>query len=296
MSKSILICHFYIKRISFYIMNRGSRVFLLKNLLLFLFVLFASDVSAKNFPVQTTPYISDYANLLDPETEARLTKTIMKLRQDLDLELTIATIETRYDYGNFDSIEEFSTGLFKIWGLGNLARNDGVLILISRSDGEMRIEVGSSYGEIYNRRMGLVIQNHFLPYFKRNKIAEGIEIGTYEIINRLQPTYDIVDPDQLDKITLGSAIKRTSFWRMIENKYLLFVFIGILIFLYFETRMRDNLIGLSKCPNCHRGKLIKRKVKNRGRNFSTAGEIIETYCYDCDYKSIEHCLIPLADN
>ena len=94
-------------------MNRGSRVFLLKNLLLFLFVLFASDVSAKNFPVQTTPYISDYANLLDPETEARLTKTIMKLRQDLDLELTIATIETRYDYGNFDSIEEFSNGLFK---------------------------------------------------------------------------------------------------------------------------------------------------------------------------------------
>jgi len=149
-------------------------MFLLKNLLLFLFVLFTSDVSAKNFPVQTTPYISDYANLLDPETEARLTKTIMKLRQDLDLELTIATIETRYDYGNFDSIEEFSNGLFKIWGLGNLARNDGVLILISRSDGEMRIEVGSSYGEIYNRRMGLVIQNHFLPYFKRNQIAEGI--------------------------------------------------------------------------------------------------------------------------
>ena len=188
MSKSILIYHFYIKRISFYIMNRGSRVFLLKNLLLFLFVLFASDVPAKNFPVQTTPYISDYANLLDPETEARLTKTIMKLRQDLDLELTIATIETRYDYGNFDSIEEFSNGLFKSWGLGNLARNDGVLILISRSDGEMRIEVGSSYGEIYNRRMGLVIQNHFLPYFKRNQIAEGIELGTNEIINRLQPT------------------------------------------------------------------------------------------------------------
>jgi hypothetical protein len=112
----------------------------------------------------------------------------------------------------------------------------------------------------------------------------------------LQPTYDIVDPDQLDKITLGSAIKRTSFWRMIENKYLLFVFIGILIFLYFETKMRSNLIGLSKCPNCHRGQLRKRKVKSQVRNFSTDGEIIETYCYNCDYKSIEHCLIPFADN
>ena len=79
---------------------------LLKNLLIFFFLLFATNSSAKSFPVQTTPYISDYANLLDPETEARLTKTIVKLRQDLDLELTIATIETRYDYGNFNSAKE----------------------------------------------------------------------------------------------------------------------------------------------------------------------------------------------
>ena len=112
----------------------------------------------------------------------------------------------------------------------------------------------------------------------------------------MQPTYDVIDPDQLDKITLGSAIKRTSFWRMIENKYLLFVFIGILIFLYFETRMRNNLIGLSRCPNCRRGQLRKSKVKKRGKDFSLGGEIIKTYCYYCDYKSIEHCLIPLTDS
>ena len=70
-------------------------MFLLRNLLIFFFFILASNINAKNFPLPTTPYISDYANLLDPETEARLTKTIIKLRQDLDLELTIATIETR---------------------------------------------------------------------------------------------------------------------------------------------------------------------------------------------------------
>ena len=266
---------------------------LLKNLLIFFFLLFATNSSAKSFPVQTTPYISDYANLLDPETEARLTKTIVKLRQDLDLELTIATIETRYDYGNFNSIEEFSYGLFKSWNLGNLARNDGVLILISRSDGEMRIEVGSSYGEIYNKRMGLVIQNHFLPYFQGNQIAEGIELGTYEIINRLQPTYDIIDPNQLDKITLSAAIKRTSFWRVIEDKYLLIVFIGIVLFLNFETRMRDILIGLQRCPNCRRGQLRRERTIKKRRTTSKPGkELMETFCNSCDYSSIEHRSIP----
>lgn len=274
-----------------------SEMLFLKNLFIFFFAFFAADASAKNFPIQTTPYISDYANLLDPETEARLTKTIIKLRQDLDLELTIATIETRYDYGNFNSIEEFSKGLFKSWGLGDLARNDGVLILISRSDGEMRIEVGASYGEIYNRRMGLVIQSHFLPYFQNNKIAEGIELGTHEIINRLQPTYNIIDPNQLEKITLSTAIKRTSFWRIIEGKYLLFVFIGILIFLNFETRMRDILIGLKRCPNCRRGQLRrKRTINKRHTKFKTGEETMKTFCSSCDYNSIEHRFIPLVTN
>jgi uncharacterized protein len=275
----------------------GNDMFLLRNLLTFFFFILASNINAKNFPLPTTPYISDYANLLDPETEARLTKTIIKLRQDLDLELTIATIETRYDYGEFSSIEEFAKGLFRSWGLGDLARNDGVLILISRSDGEMRIEVGSSYGEIYNKRMGLVIQNHFLPYFQGNQIAEGIELGTYEIINRLQPTYDVNDPNQLDKITLSSAIKRTSFWRILEDKYLVIVFLGIILFLNFETRMRDKLIGLRRCPNCRRGQLMKVRTLTKKQTKSKPGrELMKTYCYSCDYNSIEHRSIPIVIN
>jgi hypothetical protein len=109
----------------------------------------------------------------------------------------------------------------------------------------------------------------------------------------LQPTYDIIDPNQLDKITLSAAIKRTSFWRVIEDKYLLIVFIGIVLFLNFETRMRDILIGLQRCPNCRRGQLRRERTIKKRRTTSKPGkELMETFCNSCDYSSIEHRSIP----
>ena len=266
---------------------------LIKNLFITLFLILGTNAFAKTFPTPITPYISDYANLLDPETEARITEELVKLRQTLDLEMAVVTIETRFDYGQFDSIEEFTAGLFDQWRFGRSARNDGVLVLISHFDGEMRIEVGSSYGSIYDKRMGLVIQNYFIPHFKNNQLSEGIEVGVYETINRLQPTYDITDPKTLKTTSLVSAIKRTTFWRTIEDKYMLFVFLGIITFLFFETRMRDILVGLRRCPNCNRRQLHhKRTIKKRRIGKEQGKEIVEAYCSSCHYNAREQRSIP----
>ena len=264
-----------------------------KNLFITLFLILGTNAFAKTFPIPITPYISDYANLLDPETEARITEKLVKLRQTLDLEMTVVTIESRIDYGQFNSIEEFTGGLFNKWKIGVSARNDGVLILISHFDGEMRIEVGSSYGAIYDKRMGLVIQNHFIPYFKGNQLSKGIEAGVYETINRLQPTYDITDPKTLETTSLVTAIKRTTFWRTIEDKYMLFVFLGIITFLSFETRMRDILVGLRRCPNCNRRQLHRKRTIKKSRTGKERGkELIEAHCSSCNYNSMEHRSIP----
>lgn len=251
------------------------------------------NAQAKSFPEPLTPYVSDFANLLDPETEARLTQRLVEMRESLDLEMAVVTIETRFDYGEFGSIEEFANGLFNTWGIGNASRNDGALILVSRSDREMRIELGSSYGPIFDDRMELVIRHHFLPYFKGDQLSEGIEAGTFETIKRLQPTYDITDPSTLEKPSLITSLKRTPLWRAIEDKFMLFVFLGIIAFLYFENRLRDVLVGLKRCPNCNRRQLHrKRTVQKKPTETETGQELMETICSSCDYNAREHRNIP----
>jgi uncharacterized protein len=253
----------------------------------------ATFASAQDIPKPITPYVSDYANLIDPETEARITKHLMDLRQELDLELAVVTIETRFDYGNVDSIETLATNLFNNWGIGNATRNDGALILVARSDREIRIELGKSYGPIFDDRMALVIEHHFIPYFKGDQYAEGIEAGTYEAIKRLQPTYDVTNPETLANPSLWTSLKRTAFWRFIQDKLPIFVFLGILGYLYFENRLRDVLVGLTRCPNCNRRQLQRKRTLEQEATKTTRGkELMETTCSGCEYESTEHRIIP----
>jgi len=150
----------------------GQIMRLFKSFLLFVFIGLGLSATAQDFPKPISPYVNDFANLIDPETEARLTVALTDMRETLDLEMTVVTIETRFDYAKTPDIETFATGLFNAWGVGSATRNDGALILVSRSDREMRIELGSSYGPIFDDRMGLVIEHHFLPYFKGDQYAE----------------------------------------------------------------------------------------------------------------------------
>jgi uncharacterized protein len=254
----------------------------------------ATFANAQSVPPPLTPYVSDFANLIDPETEARITTRLTELRQELDLELAVVTIETRFDYGNVKDIETFANNLFNTWGIGNATRNDGALILVARSDREIRIELGSSYGPIFDDRMALVIKHHFLPYFKGDQYAEGIEAGTYEAIKRLQPTYDITDPSTLEKPSLLTSFKRTAFWRALQDKLPILVFLGIVAYLYFENRMRDVLVGLKRCPNCNRRQLQrKRTVESEATTQTRGKEVLETNCTSCDYESEEHRIIPM---
>jgi len=276
------------------IYDLGPIMRLLKSFLLFVIISFGGITTAQDFPEPISPYVNDYANLIDPETEARLTKALTEMRETLDLEMTVVTIETRFDYAKTPDIETFATGLFNAWGVGNATRNDGALILVSRSDREMRIELGKSYGPIFDDRMGLVIEHHFLPYFKGDQYAEGIEAGTYEAIKRLQPTYDVLDPVTLDNPSLITSFKRTPFWRAIEDKLALIVFGGIFAFLFFEKRMRDALVGLRRCPNCNRRQLhSKRTVKKVSTETESGEELVQTYCSSCHFQADETRSMPL---
>lgn len=253
-----------------------------------------SFATAQDIPDPLTPYVNDYANLIDPETEARITNRLTELRETLDLEMMVVTIETRFDYGESEDFDKFTMDWFNAWGIGNAARNDGALILVSRSDRAIRFELGSSYGPIFDDRMALAIQHHFIPYFKGEQYAEGIEAGTYESIKRLQPTYDITDPSTLENPSILTSFKRTSIWRFIQDKLPILVFLGILGFLYFENRMRDVLVGLRRCPNCNRRQLHRKRTVALAATKTTRGEeLMETYCSSCDYQSLEHRTIPI---
>ncbi len=154
-------------------------------ILMFLFILaLPLAATAQNYPAYQSTYINDFADLLPPDSEARVLAMLKAVREERGVEMTVVTVQSRLDYGPSPSIEAFATGLFNSWGVGNATRNDGIMILIAKQDRTMRIELGAGYPPTFDDRVKRVIDHHFIPWFKQDDYANGIEAGVAETIKR----------------------------------------------------------------------------------------------------------------
>ena len=73
-----------------------------------------------------------------------------------------------------DSLEMFSMRVVEKWKLGDKKRDDGLLLLISRKERKMRLEVGYGLeGYINDARAGDIIRA-MGPYFRNGKFTDGI--------------------------------------------------------------------------------------------------------------------------
>lgn len=145
----------------------------------------AMPAAAQEFPAPLTVFVSDYADVLDAETDARITQALVAAREDPGSEIAVVTIGSRIDYGNHVSIESFANGLFNAWGIGDAARNNGILILVAAQDREMRIELGAGHPASWDFAAEEIVHRVMLPAFREGDLARGIESGTNAAIERI---------------------------------------------------------------------------------------------------------------
>ena len=252
-------------------------------ILAFLFILFPTFTYAQNYPEFETTYVNDYADIIDEQTEKRLTDQLVALRKNHDVEATVLTIDSRKTYGDSPSLEYFATGLFNTWGIGNSDRNDGILILVIRNDREMRVELGSGYGTGFNRAAQETIDDYFLPSFRNDKYAQGIERGTTEIIRRIALPFAQGRPEPAESEHSGKFDARIA------------IFIAMISFVLFALRRKigDLLLRFKKCPNCGRNGLRRKRETLYSATSTTTGQgKSTTTCDYCDYYKTDTYIIP----
>ena len=144
--------------------------------------LLAQITPAQTYPTYSEIFVNDFADLLTGAEEDEIRDDLKKLRREKGIEFTVVTIETMGEYGHTGEIEPFATGLFNDWGVGDAGRNDGVMMLVSRFDREMRIEVGSGYGNTKDAPMKEIIDNVVIPNFRQDDYSAGIAAGVDAVI------------------------------------------------------------------------------------------------------------------
>ena len=156
---------------------------------LFLFPSYTYALKVRDVPNPRQEYggwVTDMANLLSKETEAKLDGMISELESKNGSEIAVVTVPETAPYS---SPKEFATELFNTWGIGKKGIDNGVLFLVSKGDKRVEIETGYGVESILpDAKVGNIIQKQIIPEFKQGKFETGIVAGTKSLIIELGGT------------------------------------------------------------------------------------------------------------
>ena len=124
-------------------------------------------------------HVNDYAEIINQEKEAIL-ETDLRLYKP---EIVILTVKNL----NGLSIEEYSIKVAEAWKVGNIDKDDGIILLISSEDRKVRIEVGyGSEAKINDAKAGRILDENVIPHFKNGDWEGGILEGVANIKETLK--------------------------------------------------------------------------------------------------------------
>lgn len=161
----------------------GSTASALRALLAALALCFlAIAASAAELPALTGRVV-DNADLIDADTEAALVARLEGFENKSSDQIVVATVPDL----DGEAIEPYANRLFRAWGLGQAGENNGILLLVSRDDRKMRIEVGYGLeGTLTDLHSKLIIENTMVPAFRAGDFSGGIWRAVEDIIMVLE--------------------------------------------------------------------------------------------------------------
>ena len=129
-------------------------------------------------------WVNDFERLFIGEEIQVLDSIIRAYKSQTSIEIAIVTLDT-----SFTSAEEFDDYTLKIansWGVGELKRDNGILIAISKSHRKMRIHNGYGIEKlISDPETKEIIDRYFIPAFKKGDYYSGTLKGIKKLIELL---------------------------------------------------------------------------------------------------------------
>jgi len=137
-------------------------------------------------PGSPTGFVNDFAEMLTKSERQTLETKLSDFERSSSNEISVVIIPSLQG----DTIENFAVKLFEEWKIGKEKNDNGVLLLISRNDREVRIEVGYGLeGAVTDAQSYWIIQNVIIPTFREGRYYEGIAGAVNVLIPATQGEY-----------------------------------------------------------------------------------------------------------
>ncbi len=130
--------------------------------------------------------VNDVAGILSSKTHAEL-ELLLKAHEDsTSNQLAVLIIQSLEG----ESLEEYSVRVAETWKLGQKGKDNGVLLLVSRDDRKVRIEVGRGLeGDLTDLTCGTIIRREVVPHFRDGDYDAGVRSGVIAILDAIKGAY-----------------------------------------------------------------------------------------------------------
>ena len=151
---------------------------LLPATLLLLALLCASTLFAATVP-GLSGRINDYASMISPQARAAIEAKLRALEESESTQVAILTVPSLEG----EPIEDYSIKVAEAWKIGRKGKDNGVLLIVSKNDRKIRIEVGYGLeGRLTDLQSGRIIREIIRPAFMKGDFDAGFIAGTDAIV------------------------------------------------------------------------------------------------------------------
>lgn len=149
-------------------------------------VLLASTMQAQT-PIPTLEQpVTDQAGVLSDSVKRFLNQNLTRLHRQGGSQVAVLTVSRLFG----EPIEQYSIRVAEAWQLGSRERDNGVILILSVDDRQVRIEVGQGLeGDLTDAYSSRIIRNQMIPLFKESDYDAGVVAGVSAIVSHTDPGF-----------------------------------------------------------------------------------------------------------
>lgn len=142
-----------------------------------------SQSQAEGIPRLTAP-VNDFANVIDPASEAKLEELIRRVQTATGDVMVVATVKTFQPFGDLQSyaVEMFQNGG---QGIGVKGKDNGALIVLALDDRQVRIETGYGLEGFITDGFAGETSRAMVPFFRDGEFGRGLVAGATRVAERI---------------------------------------------------------------------------------------------------------------
>lgn len=161
-------------------------------------------------------YVYDQGNFISDDQEEVINHLLVQLEEKTTIEFAVITIPSLNDL----TIEQYAVRLGNKLGIGKAGEDNGILLLVSRTDTKVRLEIGPGLqGFLTDSKCGRILDKFFVPSREKDQYDDACFNTVNAVINAIADSEEYefseieglnkelaVEADESDEITASDIL------------------------------------------------------------------------------------------